>query len=105
MASKYAGYMGKVVELDLTTQCVSEEPWSDQQRERYIGGKIMAARILCDHLTGRETAFSEENWVVISTGPLTGTGAPSSSRFNISALSPQTGILASSNCGGSFGYY
>lgn len=105
MASKYAGYMGKVVEIDLTTQCVSEYPWSDQQRELYIGGKIMAARILCDHLTGRETAFSEENWVVISTGPLTGTGAPSSSRFNISALSPQTGILASSNCGGSFGYY
>ena len=65
----------------------------------------MAARILCDHLTGKETAFSEENWVVISTGPLTGTGAPSSARFNISALSPQTGLLASSNCGGSFGFH
>ena len=65
----------------------------------------MAARILCDHLTGKETTFSEENWVVISTGPLTGTGAPGSARFNISALSPQTGILASSNCGGSFGFH
>ena len=43
--------------------------------------------------------------MVSSTGPLTGTGAPSSARFNISALSPQTGILASSNCGGSFGFH
>ena len=105
MASKYAGYMGKVIMVDLTTETVSEYPWSDEQRELYLGGKIMAARILADHLTGKETAFSEENWVVISTGPLTGTGAPSSARFNISALSPQTGILASSNCGGSFGFH
>ena len=105
MQSKYAGYMGKVMLVDLTAETVAEYPWSDTQRELYLGGKIMAARILCDHLTGKETAFSEENWVVISTGPLTGTGAPSSARFNISALSPQTGILASSNCGGSFGFH
>ena len=105
MPSKYAGYMGKVMLVDLTTETISEYPWSDRQRELYLGGKIMAARILCDHLTGKETAFSEENWMVIATGPLTGTGAPSSSRFDISALSPQTGILASSNCGGSFGYH
>ena len=105
MASKYAGYMGKVMMVDLTTETVTEYPWSDEQRELYLGGKIMAARILADHLTGKETPFSEENWVVISTGPLTGTGAPSSARFNISALSPQTGILASSNCGGGFGFH
>ena len=105
MASQYAGYMGKVMMVDLTTETVTEYPWSDEQRELYLGGKIMAARILYDHLTGRESAFSEDNWVVISTGPLTGTGAPSSARFNISGLSPQTGILASSNCGGSFGFH
>ena len=105
MRSKYAGYMGKVMLVALTSETVTEYPWSDEQRELYLGGKIMAARILCDHLTGKETAYSEENWVVISTGPLTGTGAPSSARFNISALSPQTGLLASSNCGGSFGFH
>ncbi len=105
METKYAGYMGKVMAVDLTTETVTEYPWSDEQRELYLGGKIMAARILCDHLTGTESPLSEENWMVISTGPLTGTGAPSSARFNISALSPQTGILASSNCGGSFGFH
>ena len=105
MDTKYSGYMGKVLAIDLTTKTAKLYPWSDRDRELYVGGKIMAAKILADHLTGKEKAFSEENWVVISTGPLTGTGAPSSSRFNISALSPQTGILASSNCGGGFGTY
>ena len=50
MPSKYAGYMGKVMMIDLSTETVSEYPWSDEQRERYLGGKIMAARILADHL-------------------------------------------------------
>ncbi len=105
MESKYAGYMGKVLMVDLSTETVTEYPWSDEQRELYLGGKIMAARILCDHLTGKEEPLSEENWIVIATGPLTGTGAPSTARFDVSALSPQTGILASSNCGGSFGFH
>lgn len=103
--SKYSGYMDKVALFDLSTGELSDYPWSDKDKELYIGGKIMAAKILFDNLTGKEEAFSEENLIVISTGPLTGTGAPSSSRFNISAISPQTGIVASSNCGGNFGYY
>ena len=105
MATKYGGYMGKVVWLDLTKKQSREYPWTDELREKYIGGKMMAAKILCDHLTGREKPFSEENIVVVSTGPMTGTGAPSSSRFNLSCLSPQTGIITSSNCGGNFGYF
>src|SRR5690606_32489533 len=44
-----------------------------------------------------------ENAVVITTSPLTGTAAPCSSRFNVSTISPLTGLLVSSNCGGNFG--
>lgn len=105
MATTYGGYMGKVLKIDLTAKEVSEYPFSDKERELFIGGKMMAAKILGDHLKGTEKAFSEENMLVITTGPLTGTGAPSASRFNISTLSPQTGYITSSNCGGHFGYY
>jgi aldehyde:ferredoxin oxidoreductase len=105
MDSKYGGYMGKVMKVNLTTREVSDYPFEDDDRELYIGGKTMAAKILSDHLTGNEKSFSEKNMLVITTGPLTGSGAPSSSRFNVSSLSPQTGLLASSNCGGSFGYF
>ncbi len=105
MSTKYCGYMGKVAMLDLSTQTVTEYPWTDRERELYIGGKMMAAKILSDNFTGKEQAFSAENLIVVSTGPLTGTGAPSSGRFNLSTLSPQTGFITSSNCGGTFGYY
>ena len=105
MQSKYGGYMGRVLQINLSTGDVTDYPWTDKDRELYIGGKTMAAKILYDTLTGRENAYSEENPLVISTGPLTGTGAPSSSRFNISSLSPQTGFISSSNCGGTFGYH
>lgn len=105
MQSKYGGYMGRVLQINLSTGDVTDYPWTDKDRELYIGGKTMAVKILYDTLTGRENAYSEENPLIISTGPLTGTGAPSSSRFNISSLSPQTGFISSSNCGGTFGYH
>ncbi|MDO4746149.1 MAG: aldehyde ferredoxin oxidoreductase N-terminal domain-containing protein, partial [Bacillota bacterium] len=105
MATKYGGYMGKVMLINLTNGRTREYPWTDEDRRRYIGGKTMAAKIIGDNLCKNTKPLSEENMLVITTGPFTGSGAPSSSRFNISTLSPQTGILTSSNCGGNFGYY
>ena len=103
--TKYCGYMGRTVLLDLCTKRVADYYWSDLAREKYIGGKAMASKILYDNLTGEETPFSKENLIVIATGPLTGTGVPSSNRFDISSLSPLTGITCSSNCGGNFGHF
>ncbi len=105
MSTNYGGYTGKVLHIDLSTREFSEYPWTDQDRELYLGGKIMAAKILYDNLTTKIDPFSAANLLVITTGPLTGSGAPSSSRFNISTLSPLTGFIASSNCGGSFGLF
>ncbi len=99
----YGGYMGKVLLLDLSSGEAGEYPWTDRDRELYVGGKAMASKILFDNLTGKEKPLGPDNWVVIATGPMTGTAAPSSSRFDISALSPLTGITTSSNCGGDFG--
>lgn len=101
--SNCCGYMGKVLKVDLTKQTFEEFPWSDADRERTIGGKIMAADILYHHIKPGMTAFDEDNWIVITTGPLTGCGTPSTSRFNISTISPLTGIVTSSNSGGDFG--
>lgn len=103
--SEHYGYIGKVLKIDLSSESISEYPWCDQDRRKNLGGKIMAAQILLDHLTGKETAFSEDNWIVITTGPLTGTGAPGSGRFDIAALSPEDDLPVFSNCGGGFGVH
>ena len=105
MSTSYKGYMGRILRINLTTREIDEYPWTDEDRRKYIGGKAVASKILFDNLKGTEDPLSEENIIVISTGPVTGLGGPSSNRFDISALSPQTGITTSSNCGGNFGYY
>ena len=35
MQTKYTGYMGKVMMVDLSSDTVSEYPWSDAQRELF----------------------------------------------------------------------
>ena len=95
--------MGKVLFVDLTEQTYSEFPWTDEDRQRTLGGKVMAADILLHHITPEMKAFDADNWLVVTTGPLTGTGCPNTSRFNISTISPLTNIVTSSNCGGDFG--
>ncbi|MBQ6380030.1 MAG: aldehyde ferredoxin oxidoreductase family protein [Clostridia bacterium] len=95
--------MGKVLFADLSKQTYEEFPWTDADRQRTLGGKVMAADILLHHITPEMKAFDEDNWLVITTGPLTGTGCPNTSRFNISTISPLTNIITSSNCGGDFG--
>ena len=101
--STLKGYAGRVLKVDLSNETFEDFPWSDEDRERTIGGKIMAADILFHHITPDMKAFDEDNWLVATTGPLTGCGCPSSSRFNISTISPLTNIVTSSNCGGDFG--
>ena len=59
--------------IDLNTRTTSEYPWTDKDRHRTIGGKIMAGTILLDHVRPGMTAYDEDNWIVITTGPLTGT--------------------------------
>lgn len=96
--------MGKVLMVDLTSQTYELFPWTDEDRKRTLGGKIMAADILLKHVKPGMKAFDEDNWIVVSTGPLTGCGCPNTSRFNISTISPLTEIVTSSNCGGDFGF-
>ena len=103
--AQYDGYMGKVLFVDLTNRTHSLFDWTDADRKRTLGGKVMAADILLHHIKPGMKAFDEDNWIVVSTGPLTGCGCPNSSRFNISTISPLTGILTSSNCGGDFGLW
>ena len=105
LMAQYDGYMGKVLFVDLTNRTHELFPWTDADRKRTLGGKVMAADILLNHIRPGMQAFDEDNWLVVTTGPITGCGCPNSSRFNISTISPLTGILTSSNCGGDFGLW
>ncbi len=93
----------RYLEIDLSTNIVQTYPLKQADYTMFLGGKGLAAKILYNELPPNINPLADENILIINTGPLTGTGAPSSSRFNISTKSPLTGAIASSNCGGLFG--
>ena len=89
--------------IDLSSGTVTDYPIPKELFIDYIGGKALAARLLFDLLPVGVDALSADNIVIINTGPMNGTGAPSSSRFNVTFKNVMTGGIASSNCGGQFG--
>jgi aldehyde:ferredoxin oxidoreductase len=89
--------------LNLSNQSIHPYLISEEMAQKCLGGKILGAQILLDITEPNLKALSPESVVVINTGPMNGTGAPSSSRFNMTFKNVMTGGIASSNCGGQFG--
>ena len=97
------GYTGKILDVDLTSAIISETELDRSLAENYMGGKGFGAKILYDQLPPKCEPLSADNILVFATGPLTGTFAPSSGRFEVCTKSPATGLWLDSNCGGYFG--
>lgn len=105
MSSNYKGYMGKYIDIDLTHKKIEFYDVPDSFKEEYFGNKGLAAKILYDNLQHGCNPLSEANILIINTGPLTGSGAPTSARFNVTCKSPLTNGIGTSNCGGDFGIH
>ena len=103
LMAEWHGYRGMRLEIDLSRQSVKKFPLERDLAEAYLGGKGFGAKTLFDHLLPGCHPLSPENMLVFATGPLTGTLAPSSGRFEVCTKSPLTGLWLDSNCGGFFG--
>ena len=90
--------------VDLSTGKIENYPISREYFNLFLGGKTLAARILLDIMPASLDPLDPASVIIINTGPLNGTGAPSSSRFNMSFKNVLTGGIASSNSGGTFGF-
>jgi aldehyde:ferredoxin oxidoreductase len=97
------GYTGKILDVDLTSNIISDTELDRSLAENYMGGKGFGAKILYDQLPPKCDPLSADNILIFATGPLTGTFAPSSGRFEVCTKSPATGLWLDSNCGGYFG--
>jgi aldehyde:ferredoxin oxidoreductase len=97
------GYMGKMLVIDLTSGDTEERPIPEEDRRLYLGNKIYAAKLLHELTPPGVDPLGPDNVFIVNTGPLTGSGTVTSSRFNATAKSPLTGAIGSSNCGGDFG--
>jgi aldehyde:ferredoxin oxidoreductase len=97
------GYMGKLLQVDLTSGELRDEALDEERARAFVGGSGLAARIVFDMVDGGTEPLGPENPLVFMTGPLVGTRMPSAGRFFVAALSPLTGIWGEANSGGYFG--
>ncbi len=96
------GYMGRSLDIDLSSGTISDLPIPPDELRLYLGGKGLATRLLYDHTPPGLDPFDEKMVLIFSTGPVTGTAAPQSNRFVVTTKSPLTGAVGNSTCGGNF---
>ncbi|MBT3807149.1 MAG: putrescine aminotransferase [Desulfobacula sp.] len=96
-------YTGQMLHVDLSNNKIQSKTIPKKLREQYIGGWGLATKYLYDTVDPKVDPLSEDNAVVIMTGPVCGTLVPTSSRTCLVSKSPKTNTIFESNIGGSFG--
>jgi aldehyde:ferredoxin oxidoreductase len=97
------GYMGKVAFIDLSGGSIKVEPLSESLARDVIGGYGLGVRMLFERQPGGVNPLGPANILGLTTGPLTGTKAPTGGRYMVCCKSPLTGGWGDANAGGYFG--
>ena len=97
-----SGCYGKTLRVNLNDgKLVVEEPDAGTLRD-YIGGRGLGIYYLLREVDPTCDPLGPENKMIMTTGPLTGTRAPTGARYMVTAKSPLTGAVTCSNSGGYF---
>jgi len=97
------GFQGKILRVNLTNRKIMIEDLNEDWAKKYVGGRGYGTKIMYEEVDPKVDPLSEKNKVIIATGPLGGTLAPSSGRSMVITKGPLTGTIACSNAGGYFG--
>lgn len=98
--TRYGGYLGKFLRVNLTENKIVEEQLEDKFIEKFVGGNGFGAAYLFKELPGGIDPLGPENKVILATGPLSGTPIISSPKIGFFAKSPLTGGFMDSYSGG-----
>jgi aldehyde:ferredoxin oxidoreductase len=97
------GYTGKTMRVNLSKGSITFEATNVEEAIKFLGGRGYGTKMLMDEIDPKIDALSEENKLIVATGPLTGTPTPTGGRYMIVTKSPLTDTVASSNSGGFWG--
>lgn len=97
------GYMGEILDIDLTSGTFEVEELDEQLCHDYLGGYGLGAKLLYDRMPAGVDPLGPDAILGFLTGPLTGTPALIGSRFVVVGKSPKTHGWGDANCGGFFG--
>ena len=96
------GWMGRIIRVDLTRGNISHEELDLRIAKDYIGGRGLGIYYMLKEVEPTCDPFGAGNKLIMTTGPLTGTRAPTGARYMVTTKSPLTGALTCSNSGGKF---
>jgi aldehyde:ferredoxin oxidoreductase len=102
MNTKFGGWAGHVLRVDLTNNIITKE--LTETYHNYIGGMGIGYKVLWDnHIDGIKST-DEGNRLVISAGPLSGSGAICSARTTITSRCPviKGHLITDGHLGGHF---
>ncbi len=97
-------WFGRYLFIDLTHKRVDVYEVPKSIVEKYIGGNGIGAYLLYILTKKGIDPLSEENVLIVNTGPANGTLVPMSSKFGVYSKSPQTMGFTKGFCGGEFGH-
>jgi aldehyde:ferredoxin oxidoreductase len=103
-AKVVGGYTDRILRVDLTKPEITIRELPPDFKNKYIGGRGYALKLIWAGTT-RETRYdSPENILVMSSGPLGNEPAfPGTGKFIVGTISPLTDTFIDSNIGGHFG--
>jgi len=93
----------KILRVDLGTGACTSEDLNMDWAQKYLGSRGLATKYFTEEVDANVDPMSPDNKLIIATGPLTGTAAPTSGRWTAICKGPLTGAIACSNSGGFFG--
>jgi aldehyde:ferredoxin oxidoreductase len=97
------GFHGKFLDIDLGTGDVRTRPLDLALLADYLGGRGLATRLFYDAVDPACDPLGPDNVFVIAASPLIGTNAPTAGRGHMVFKSPLTGVIGTSNSGGTWG--
>ena len=97
------GHIGKILDVNLTAKSVMAVDLEEATVRNFLGGLGLGAKILYDEIGPNVEPLSPDNIVIIATGALSGTMAPTNGRTEAITKSPLTGIIGRGNFGGWWG--
>lgn len=96
------GNWGKILTVDLTAGTTAVEELPEKTYKDYLGGSGLAAKWFFDHEGWKADPLGPDNPFIVMLGPASGSGFLGTSRLEICARSPLTGIWGEACMGGHF---
>lgn len=98
------GYAGRILRIDLSTGKTKVSPLSVEYAKKYIGGIGLGMALLLENSEPRVDPLSPENPLILTTGPFSGTMAPTGGNGHaFVAKSPLTNGVGEAKSHGFFG--